>query len=432
MAASPAWYYRDQHRIVGPVSAATLKRLVEQGTIGPTTSIRRGEDGPWFPAERVYDALIPVAEVEPIDVSDGEGIALAEPDVAAGSEPAEWYFSRQDRRKLGPVPRSVVVAMVSQGKLKPIDMVWKAGMASWVPAARCPEFTDAFSAATAEIGPREEKPPGPRPRGLPALAITAMAVALLASLSTAVWTWMGRGRDQAGTGRVARSVEAGPIPSPASAPGQGRPGRSIDRRVTIPTISSAMPWRPSAGVTWIRRDSCSINTSLVPRRGSKPMRPECSCARSTWPLPRSKRTPWRGVSAIRRSRTISRPGPGRWWTPRCRPRSSGGCMPGPCSRRSAGEQPPSTCSESQHGHGPGTPAGAARAPAAVRKPRDEDAEADRLPSSLLGSDDDVAPAPEERCPIREDATTIETILDSPRLSRTGPSRSMGCTRSGPG
>src|SRR4051794_22295616 len=117
MAASPAWYYRDQRRIVGPVSAATLKRLVEQGTIGPSTSIRRGEDGPWFPAERVYDALIPVVEVEPIDVSDGEGNESAERDVAAGSEPAEWYFSRQDQRKLGPVPRSVLIAMVSQGKL---------------------------------------------------------------------------------------------------------------------------------------------------------------------------------------------------------------------------------------------------------------------------------------------------------------------------
>ena len=54
-----------------------------------------------------------------------------------------------------------------------------------------------------------------------------------------------------------------------------------------------------------------------------------------------------------------------------------------------------------------------RAPAAVPKaPADDDADAARLPASLLGSDDEIAPAARE-VPGREGATTIEMILDSP-------------------
>src|SRR5262249_22510680 len=125
MAADPAWYYRAPHGVAGPVSSADLKRLIEQRTIDPTTSIRQGERGHWFPAEKIYDAFIPVVEMDRSDGSDDGENESVEPRATADGEATEWYFSSQARRKLGPIPRSLVIAMVGQGRLKPIDLVWK-------------------------------------------------------------------------------------------------------------------------------------------------------------------------------------------------------------------------------------------------------------------------------------------------------------------
>ena len=121
MAATLTWYYQSDSGVVGPISSAELRRLVELGIVRPTTRIRRGEAGSWFPAEGIQVVLEPAPEAE------------ATP--ARTDEPAEWYFSRQDKRKLGPVRRSVLVTMLNQGKLQPVDLVWKQGMAAWVPTS---------------------------------------------------------------------------------------------------------------------------------------------------------------------------------------------------------------------------------------------------------------------------------------------------------
>ncbi len=104
-------------------------------------------------------ALVPVAEVEPIDPSDDEATVPIEPVVSSSSdEPAEWYFSRDDRGKLGPIPSSVMIAMARQGKLKPTDPAWRPGMASWIAAAEVPEFREAFSTAIVQTPTREANP----------------------------------------------------------------------------------------------------------------------------------------------------------------------------------------------------------------------------------------------------------------------------------
>ncbi len=193
------------------MTAATLRRLVEQGTIDPTTPIRRGEDGPWFPAERIHDVLVPVAEVEPVEVSGGKAVASREPGAVPGDELAEWHFSREDQRKLGPVPRSVMLAMAAQGKLKPTDLVWKPGMASWVPAAERPELTGAFPAAPVESESRRKSRPA-RPSARLSRAIVAAGIALLALMTTALWTWMRIDPGRAGVYRAERPADARPVP----------------------------------------------------------------------------------------------------------------------------------------------------------------------------------------------------------------------------
>jgi hypothetical protein len=123
MASTPEWYYETETGIIGPLSAAELKELIEQSRVLRTVvRIRKGEDGPWLPAERIQCAPEPVKETEPI--------------ANASSGPAEWYFSGQDRRKMGPVSWSELSEMASQGKLQPDDQVWRPGMALWVPLSQ--------------------------------------------------------------------------------------------------------------------------------------------------------------------------------------------------------------------------------------------------------------------------------------------------------
>ena len=130
----PGWW-----RVAGPASSAELKDLVKQGAIRPAMLIRRGDDGPWLPAERIPNALDPIAEAAPIP--------------GPVAEPVEWYFSRQDRCKLGPVSWSTLLAMADQGKLEAVDLVWKPGMASWVAASELPDLRGERSAWAISITP---------------------------------------------------------------------------------------------------------------------------------------------------------------------------------------------------------------------------------------------------------------------------------------
>ncbi len=42
MAATQTWYYQQDSGVVGPLTSAELKRLIEQGVVRPATRIRRG------------------------------------------------------------------------------------------------------------------------------------------------------------------------------------------------------------------------------------------------------------------------------------------------------------------------------------------------------------------------------------------------------
>ncbi len=181
MAGSPEWYYETGSRVAGPVTAAGLKDLIEQGVIGPAVRIRRGQDGPWFPADRIRNALGSIGDIEPGAVPE--------------REPVEWYFSRQDHRKLGPVPWSMLLAMAAQGKLEPVDLVWKPGMASWVAASGFPDLMGGHSShTTARIG---DAAPSARWYTSPLARAGAAGAALMLGLVVLTgWGWIqGHGGD---------------------------------------------------------------------------------------------------------------------------------------------------------------------------------------------------------------------------------------------
>ncbi len=59
---------------------------------------------------------------------------------AAPPEIPEWHFNLDGQNKQGPVPWSVLKAMVAAGALQPDDLVWKPGMALWVRASQVHEL----------------------------------------------------------------------------------------------------------------------------------------------------------------------------------------------------------------------------------------------------------------------------------------------------
>ena len=63
---------------------------------------------------------------------------------------SEWYYSK-DGAQLGPVSESEIKAMLANGTLDaPSSLVWKSGMADWMPAAQVPELSGAPAAAVGD------------------------------------------------------------------------------------------------------------------------------------------------------------------------------------------------------------------------------------------------------------------------------------------
>jgi S1-C subfamily serine protease len=88
-----SWYLRVAGRELGPFEPADLKRFVAQGRIQRDTPVRKGEAGPWFPAERVRGLLdAPPAPPPPPPAPSSPAAALRpsrrpEPARAAAREP---------------------------------------------------------------------------------------------------------------------------------------------------------------------------------------------------------------------------------------------------------------------------------------------------------------------------------------------------------
>jgi hypothetical protein len=205
MTGSPEWYYETESGVSGPVSAAGLRDLVKQGAIRPDMLIRRGKDGPWFLAGRVQDALESMGKAEPITRAEGEA--------------AEWYFSRKDQRKLGPVPWSMLLAMSRHGKLDPVDSVWKPGMASWAAVGAFPDLVDGCSGLT--ITNAVDSPPSRRWYTIRIALAGAVFILALIVVTGRHWIHGGRGDSGGQPDRVenvptviGHQVQQGQAPTP--------------------------------------------------------------------------------------------------------------------------------------------------------------------------------------------------------------------------
>lgn len=51
----------------------------------------------------------------------------------------QWYYSKNGTQ-LGPVAQGELIAKLASGEVSPNDLVWKDGMADWIPASGAPEL----------------------------------------------------------------------------------------------------------------------------------------------------------------------------------------------------------------------------------------------------------------------------------------------------
>jgi hypothetical protein len=57
------------------------------------------------------------------------------------------WLARAGEQQLGPLSETDLQAWAKAGRLRPSDLVWRAGMPAWLPAAQVPEFASQVAGA---------------------------------------------------------------------------------------------------------------------------------------------------------------------------------------------------------------------------------------------------------------------------------------------
>ena len=73
----------------------------------------------------------------------------------------QWFYSLNNERR-GPVDDGTLKGLIANGVLTPTSLVWKAGMANWVPAGTVDTLITANPMTPPQL-PRQTPPPQPMP-----------------------------------------------------------------------------------------------------------------------------------------------------------------------------------------------------------------------------------------------------------------------------
>ena len=103
----------------------------------------------------------------------------------------QWYYTEQGQRK-GPISEEELKQLASSGQLKPADLVWKQGMASWGPASSVEGLVFPSVEDEPPPIPLEDGPPAilseTAPRRVSSAAVSTAAKKMAASLASSVRT----------------------------------------------------------------------------------------------------------------------------------------------------------------------------------------------------------------------------------------------------
>ncbi|MBK7952231.1 MAG: DUF4339 domain-containing protein [Deltaproteobacteria bacterium] len=80
------------------------------------------------------------------------------PGATPAADATEWYAESQGKR-VGPMPRGELDALVTRGEVKPETLVWREGMSGWTAAGSVDELAPAFKKVPPPLPPQRSGPP---------------------------------------------------------------------------------------------------------------------------------------------------------------------------------------------------------------------------------------------------------------------------------
>lgn len=147
----------------GPLDMATLQTMVNDGRIKNDTLVWKQGMSEWKQAGQVAEISSIFAQVPP-PVSGPPPVAP--PPVV--SAPKIEYFVTVDGQQAGPFDIPTIQQMIGSGKVSKETLVWKNGLANWLPAKDASELTELFPKVVAPppVAPPVMPPPVSAPPSL--------------------------------------------------------------------------------------------------------------------------------------------------------------------------------------------------------------------------------------------------------------------------
>lgn len=93
----------------------------------------------------------------------------------------QWFYAKQGSEQKGPVSESEIRSLLSQGLLSGSDLVWREGLAAWVPLRTLPEFQ---ASPPSSIQPPQQNQLVPVPSGLRGWMVFVGVVHIITGIST--------------------------------------------------------------------------------------------------------------------------------------------------------------------------------------------------------------------------------------------------------
>jgi hypothetical protein len=153
------WFIVRDDKKQGPYTLVQMKQFAASGKLLPIDMVLEDGKSKWMPASQV-EAFFPAPGTTPPPPP-------LPPPVAP--ERAEWHFTKGGAQA-GPVTWTQLRQLAASGQLQPTDVVWKAGMPSWVAAGTIQNLFPSVPAVSSPALPAMPAPPPASPPDAPGRA----------------------------------------------------------------------------------------------------------------------------------------------------------------------------------------------------------------------------------------------------------------------
>jgi hypothetical protein len=152
--AEERFYVRIQGKVVGPFGVPQLRALRDRGQLRTFHEVSSDKQA-WsaasslagvFPASGAGEA--DAIRLETVSEERPAAVKTRAPD--APDDAAEWYCVDDQAQQRGPLTRAALAALLHSGEVSGTSLIWKQGMAEWVPLARFEHLFAAKAGAAPE------------------------------------------------------------------------------------------------------------------------------------------------------------------------------------------------------------------------------------------------------------------------------------------